>query len=1105
MGLSTMLGAALLAGLNAMPFLSSPSRGVAVTGLETLDFGAAELRSYRFYGYLPKMPDAVRTAFADRVCPNRKEPRYTSCRLTESVSCRRLPSSIRLDTSGWPVGDYSLAFSCCVMEGGKDRYPVSPVRFALRDDVRETAPATPFAVADDVLGIPLVRGHGGDPAGAADVAIPWQTGFAVVGKGVAASEQTRFKAFHDNDWLYVAVVCDEPVLANVAALKAWGHDNVMIAREEGIEINLDPTGKGAGFYKIVVRPTGDFADYACEDDNTGTDRYVSDSLWESGARIVTRLGARHWTVEAAIPLGPLSSLWTAAGADWGLSVGRTRFSGRRPTWSIWPVAAKGFCKPKTFARARLQGLAADGHSWTLALEKGATRAAGGALAFGVKATLVNRSRDFRFATVTATLEDVNRRRLGSRSTRLLDASPDRLVPVELELADVPRGNATLRLEVRSAEGRLETQLARDVRVAYDPVAIRLTEPCYRDCIFDSQNLTEVAGEVRLAEGVGQPLEIRLVGPGTDERQTIDKACAANAFRFPFRDKAKGTYFVKAGPASRRIRNLPFRDGEIWVDRDGVMRRNGEKFLPYGWFSDPLTETYPGITISQMYASHFTTGEAIRACLDRCARHRRGFILRPQQMLGTDGKFLFDTKGEQGAFTDEQRAEIGRFADVVQDHPWFLAYYLCDEPEGRDLNPEWFRSVRDFLAEKDPYHPTMMLNYSIAGVRRYASAGAEINCPDAYPYYFTDGTTREPRRVTYDKAKAAATSGANSAWVTPQLFDWPTAEPGKVSCAPTFDAIREQALLALAGDARGFLWYTRFSYGGAFTEHLRHGPRLLLDELLETRDVFLSPTREGLMAVSNGPDKTLVAALKTFGDETLVIAVNTSDRAVEAAFSGAALPAKVYPNGTSAPIAVVGGRFSDRLGRFEAKVYYDREKRFDLARQRAYVYGLEASRRRAGNLAAAPRILTYGELAKAAKGLPDDWYPRFVASSSEAQGAALPYPYFLQDGLVDEWPITPYLAWKPLETDRRPWVRCEFGKTCRFSKVVVSRCRDEAGRIRLLAGRLVANGRELASFDAERGCRLELTFPAVEADSVTLELVRRDGTSQCRDLSEIEVY
>ena len=129
----------------------------------------------------------------------------------------------------------------------------------------------------------------------------------------------------------------------------------------------------------------------------------------------------------------------------------------------------------------------------------------------------------------------------------------------------------------------------------------------------------------------------------------------------------------------------------------------------------------------------------------------------------------------------------------------------------------------------------------------------------------------------------------------------------------------------------------------------------------------------------------------------------------------------------------------------------------------------------------------------------------LARWTEAQGAALPYPYFLQDGLVDEWPITPYLAWKPLETDRRPWVRCEFGKTCRFSKVVVSRCRDEAGRIRLLAGRLVANGRELASFDAERGCRLELTFPAVEADSVTLELVRRDGMSQCRDLSEIEVY
>ena len=139
-----------------------------------------------------------------------------------------------------------------------------------------------------------------------------------------------------------------------------------------------------------------------------------------------------------------------------------------------------------------------------------------------------------------------------------------------------------------------------------------------------------------------------------------------------------------------------------------------------------------------------------------------------------------------------------------------------------------------------------------------------------------------------------------------------------------------------------------------------------------------------------------------------------------------------------------------------------------------------------------------------KALPDGWWPRIVASSSQRQYMDLPFPYFLQDGLIDEWPIVSYLTWSPQKQDKKPWVCVEFGAKKKFSKVVLHRCRDEEGRIALKSGRAVADGRELATF-GPGGCKVELSFPEVEADAVTVEIGETDPSANCRLLSELEVY
>ena len=1091
-----------------------------------IEFAQGEqLRSYSFFAYVHGLPAAFVKMNADKVKANGNDPYWRSVPIAPSKWTTSLPESIELDCRDWPAGDYRVTLQCHVKDAeGKDRYRPHAFSFSIRERRKaggienaeckmENGGGTLPGGAD--FAIPLLEGLRGDPAGAAAADVPWQTGFVRVKSDKPATGSTRFKAFHDGDWLYVAVACSEPEdMDKVAAIKPWGRDNIMIVREECIEINLSPDSSGETFYKIGIRPTGDFADYFCADDNTGTGNFTCDLKWQSGAVVKTSIAKKGWLAEVAIPLGPLCKGVaealrrddSAGRAVVGLfSVGRTRIPEKRPEWSIWPANAEGFCKPKTFAKAAMLDFDPYSHAFELNVENVATALADGRLSVTAKATAMNRTGEFRIAEARAYLVDVSGKAVASGAAAAKGMPSDKVQPVSVALGDAKRGLATLHYELYSPEGRLEAQAITDVMVEYEPVKIVLKKPCYRDCVFETMKLDEIVGEVRLEEGIGKPLTISLVGEGTDEKIEIPNAAATNAFRFPFAGKAKGDYFIKAGGAKKRVRNLPFQDGEIWIDESGVVRRNGEKFMPFGFFSDTFVETTPGLTVAQTYDGHLRDPQALRRDFCDVGGRLGRIIVASPAITEPDGRKLFGTKAQQGPFTDAQKASIRRFVDAVKDHPWFGVYYLVDEPEGRDLNPEWFRQEREFIAEIDPYHPTMMLNYSIEGTVRYSVAGAEINCPDAYPYYFTDGTTRSPRRVAYDKAKAAATH-AQCAWLAPQLFDWPTKEPGKVACAPDFDEIREQALLALAGDARGLLWYTRYSYGGAFTEHMRHGPRLLLEELLETRDVFLAPTRDGeLKAKGTGPEKTLITALKRFGGETLVIAVNTSDREVTATFSGAALPAAVYPNGAAEAIRVVGGKFNDVLKRFEAKVYYDRAKKFDLAAARKYVYGLEAARSKPGNLAAAPRILTYGELRDIGlKAMPEGWWPRIAASSLQKMSYDLPFAYFLQDGIIDEWPIVPYLTWSPVKSDKSPWVRVEFGGKKAFSKVVLHRCRDGAGRIALKSGRVVADGRELAKF-GPGGCKVELSFPAVEAEAVTVEVGDCDASANCRLLSEVEVY
>ena len=955
---------------------------------------------------------------------------------------------------------------------------------------------------------PLIGGFNGNPEGIAAAAAPWQEGFFTVVTAEEPEYPTRFKAFHDNDWLYVAVECRED-MARVAALPKLGPDSRALFLEDSVEINIDPSGTGLGFSKYGARPTGDYADLYALDDNTGSERFADDYAWNGGARLRVSAGKDSWLAEFAIPLGPLVAWAKDPSAEWLLLVGRTRLP-KRGKWdcAAWPKGATAFTKPSQFGRIALKGLDAKAHEWRLKSGNCAARPQGEGFAFRAAGTIGNRTGAARDIKVRASLTDINGKTLAEAETGTIRPADGGETPFEVSFAGVRGGAATLHFDLYAGD-RLERSLVRDVRIEYEPVKIRLTKPCYRDCVFDTMKLDRIEGEVVLEEGVGKPLEIALTGEGTSESLPIASAAVTNRFSFPFAGKPKGDYLITANGAKRRIRNLSFHPGEVWFDADGVAYREGVKFMPWGFFQDIFTDRDPDINVAHRYWSGMDKPETLRELCRDAGRLRRGFILSPKQRFGTGGRELFDAAGERGDLTDAQKAELKAFADIVRGEPWFMAYYMSDEPEGRYLNPEWFRAAREYMTEIDPYHPTIMLNYSIDGTRRFG-AGGDVSCPDAYPVYLTGGTARDPRRITYDKAKAASESAQAkfAGWITPQLFDWDNHVKGEVSCGPDYDQLREQALLALAGDARGFLWYSRCTLGVEVTEHQRLGPAQLHRELEESRDVFLSPTRTKELAVrSSGPDKTMIAALKRFGGETLIIAVNTSGEEVEAEFSGRMIPGALYVNGEGEPISGKARTFKDRFRPYEAKVYYDSVKQFGHTAGRQAVYAAEAGRRAPGNLAAAPQFLTWEQMVDRAKaGCPADWYPRIVTSSSLKAHYNIDYAYLLQDGIRPEAPFAPFCTWAPEWTDEKPWVRVEFGAPKRFNRIVLHRPHGNTStRPALVSGTIEVNGRTVASFDDAEVSRLEIRFPEVEAEAVTVRLGKMDRKAQMRLLTEVEVF
>jgi len=651
---------------------------------------------------------------------------------------------------------------------------------------------------------------------------------------------------------------------------------------------------------------------------------------------------------------------------------------------------------------------------------------------------------------------------------------------------------------------LSNQTAEAV-LSYSPISIQVVEPAYRNNIYASmKEVKKVKANILLSEIDGKPLTVTLTGPGYSKKVVIDKPAAVNAVEFDFANTALGSYTLEVAGIKTVIRKLPHQPHEVWLDKKGIVHVDGKKMMVFGQCYAPATWKTRGVTVSETPARWTSVEQALKA-LD--VLHAAGIKLKLYPYYRpVPGEDPFDVAGRsQGKLNDRQKQLLREFVTKVGKHPAVLAWYMADEPEGHGHNEDWYVDALKFMQEIDPYHPTTICNYGVAGQKRFY-IGCDVLFPDTYPNYFQDGTTELGHRSTYEHAIHA--SRLRPAWQCLHGFDWGKRNSrDSHSRAPTYDELRQQTYSAFLGNVKGVTFYAFDSWGN-YSNHLSIGKDYLGPEVDSLKDFLLEDT-EDLVKFSGVDSRNFLCGMKRYNGEFIIIAVNLSDNPCKVGFKSIQpLPAKLAVVGEKRVVATANNAFKDEFMPHEVHVYATgkvENNAVDINSVRAMIRKADADRLKVGNLAAA------GELSLTQiKEYPASLKPGTakITCSSELKshrpnGNSV---YFLQDGVYRR-DFNALMTWTPDFSDKAPWIELDFGKVVTVGRTVIHSGGGERfsfvedGVLQIPDGK--GGYKDVASFSGSKKEFLEVKFTPVKTQKLRL-LIKKYGR-RGRLMHEWEVY
>ena len=149
------------------------------------------------------------------------------------------------------------------------------------------------------------------------------------------------KVSYDNDYLYIAVKCEEPFMDKIKDT-VTNHDGP-VWNENELEFFFDTKNSQKDFKQIMVNSLGTITD--AESINGKIDM-----KWESGAQVMIAKDVNAWTMEMRVPFSTLCGTLPRPGAIWGFNICRVRTTVKPSEYTCWNSTFGNFGKAERFGK-----------------------------------------------------------------------------------------------------------------------------------------------------------------------------------------------------------------------------------------------------------------------------------------------------------------------------------------------------------------------------------------------------------------------------------------------------------------------------------------------------------------------------------------------------------------------------------------------------------------------------------------------------------------------------------------------------------------------------------------------------------------------------------
>ena len=506
----------------------------------------------------------------------------------------------------------------------------------------------------------------------------WEGGFKrkADSRSQTVTDAAEYALATDGKTLFFAIRCHCTDFAKVKARPKQG-----MWTSDTVEFFFAPTGAPDDFYQFAADYQGKrtFCQYYGEAGHITPDPYAPDWKMEVG----DLPDGKGWCAEGAIPL---SGLYMTRNRDWKtewlFNIGWCN----RTMGEVTTLSGRSFREPKRFLR---------GSGFPM-------RAAGD---------------DFSATELSAKFDGcADGKFLGELTMKVFAGLGGEYTLASQYLPEPMKINLKSGINIVKArcaypeKGRRQTELVftrtadgaafrrgYPVFVDFEPIVVRLTKPGYRNNFYPGQDASAVEGTVKAANG--SKAKLTLEGPGFGRKAC--EAAADGTFRFDTAGFTTGDAWltVTAGgeTAKVRIRNLPPTGHSMsWVENKRIVVDGkpvfGRKLSAPGYMG--------GEALLKKYKA---------ADMRESAQCRRFIGMEPRRLV----------KGIElrEAVRDVQPGEdlLRKFDEVIAKHKDedFTGYYLCDEPECRNVSPVYLMHCYRYIAEKDPYHIIRVASRSAA--------------------------------------------------------------------------------------------------------------------------------------------------------------------------------------------------------------------------------------------------------------------------------------------------------------------------------------------------------------------------------------------------------